>query len=227
MMARTNYALSKFWLSVEKKPRDFFLVLINKPFDDNLGFGFEDVSFKDGIINANLLKKTPTYYYSWNEETNSKQKVDIVFVKEIPIIMDFKHSILLAFGNISDLNSLKECLRNLFWNNFTYDALTMKPIDILKLFNKSNNIESINEISIQNFDFEGIMSGRFNVKNADVSKTLNYLLNSKKEIDKISIGIIFEDDHIKLTFKNNGKFSLQGKEDSKIDFLNYFCSNIK
>lgn len=226
-MGKTNYALSKFWLSVEKKPKDFFKVLINKPYNDNIGFGFEDVYFEDGIINANLLKKTPTYYYSWDEGTNSKQKINIVFVKEIPIRMDFKDNILLACGTISDLNSLKESLRNLFWNNFTYDSLSMKPFDVLKLFKNSDSIESINEISILDFNFEGIMSGRFNVKNADVNKSLDYLLDSKKEIDKISIDIIFEENIIKLTFKNNGKFSLQGKEDSKVDFLNYFCTKIK
>lgn len=224
---KTNYTICKFWSSVRKSAKDYFNILNSTPYDDKNGFGFEEVVYDNEAITANLVKKTPTYYYTWNEETNRKEKVNIVFVKDIPVLMDFKNNLLLVTGNISDLNAFKECLRSLCWNNFIYDSLEMKPLDILKFFKNEKTLETINEVSIMNFDYKGIMSGKFTVKNADVESSSKYLLNCNYDIDKVGIGVLFQDEVLKLVFKNKGRFSLQGKEDFKCDFINYLCSNIK
>lgn len=224
---KTNYTICKFWISVKKSPRDYFYILSRTPYDERNGFGFEEVEYSNDVIKANLVKKTPTYYYTWNAETNRREKVNIVFVKDIPVLMDFKNNLLLVTGNLSDINAFKECLRSLCWNNFIYDSLKMSPLDILKFFREEKLLETINEVSITNFDYNGIMSGKFNVKNADVDSSSEYLLNCNYDVDKVAIGIQFQDDVIKLVFKNKGRFSLQGKEDNKSDFINYLCSNIK
>ena len=224
---KTNYTICKFWISVKKSPKDYFRILNSTPYDERNGFGFEEVVYSNDVIKANLVKKTPTYYYTWNEETNRKEKINIVFVKDIPVLMDFKNNLLLVTGNLSDINAFKECLRSLCWNNFIYDSLKMSPLDILKFFREENSVETINEVSITNFDYNGIMSGKFNVKNADVDSSSGYLLNCNYDIDKVAIGIQFQDDVIKLVFKNKGRFSLQGKEDNKSDFINFLCANIK
>lgn len=227
-MRKSSYNICRFYVSknLENNPFYYFDTISNAIYDENKGWGFEDVTIDCESINATFLKKSPTYFYTWNDQTNSKEKISIMYMREIKLKMDFKHHILLVNGNNADMNSLKYGLRNLFWNTFIYDELTEKPIDLLKAFVKENIVEVIKEVSIENFEYLSILSGKLIAKNVDFKNAINYLLENGSNIERLVLQIIFNDNTIICTIKDNGRFSLQGNEDAKMDFIHYMVSKI-
>lgn len=204
--------------------RYYFETFRSTQFKEAEGWGFEGVEMKDCMISATFMHKVHSYYYTWNEILQTKERSYVDIVKEIFFVMDFSRHLLIVKGKLQDMNSLKQGLRKVFWNHFVYDEVTMSPMDYFNLFISENMLCSIKEVTIDNFEFMKQMVGRYVVKriNEDCSET--FLMENRQNIEKMKLSVSFQDSTLDVVVKSSGRIICKSTEDVNHDFM-FFLKN--
>lgn len=200
--------------------------LFEHPYFDEQGWGYRDVIYKDSIVSAMLQKKVPTYYNIWNEEIKQIERKIIQIIKEVQFEIDFNNEIIIVEGTNTQLNLIKQSLRQLFWNEFVYEQINMSPVDYIQLFSDLGILTSIDEISINDFRYNSCMIGRYIAKPLDQIGIMDKLIENAVNIIQVRMKIWMTEEECPLSISRNSMI-VESSEVAKDEFLNLVKKIIK
>lgn len=197
------------------------------PFSEEDGWGYLDVLRVDDTISATLQKRVSTYYSIWNEEMQQVERQCLQIVTEARFEMDFGHGLLIAEGSNAQMNRVKQSFRQVFWNEFTYEELSLMPVDYIRILTDSRMLTSIGEITINDFQYEGFLLGRYTAKPTSQKDILSKIGDNAKNIIRAKLKVSINDDESILTVNNKNVLTLDFSEEAKDTFISYLKAKIK
>lgn len=210
----------------DKASRFYFDTLCSSNYKETEGWGFDDVELSKNVLSATFIHKVYSFYYTWNEKLQLKEKQKVSVIKEVRFLMDFDRHLLMVGGKISDMNAIKQGLRKIFWNHFVYDDLQMLPYDYLSLFFSEGLYERILEVTINDFEYKKQMVGKYTVKRISNEKIESFLSENRLRIDKIKLLLSYHDKSMEVVVKGKERISCQSTEDGNYEFMLYLKNNI-
>lgn len=200
--------------------------MMDHPYSDERGWGYADVVRTDSVINATLQKRIPTYYSIWNEEEQLLERQLVQIVKEIPFEVDFGRHLLLAEGTNTQLNHVKQSFRQVFWNEFVYEDIKLLPVDYINLLTESHLLTSICELTINDFQFEGCLIGRYTAKPTNQHDMLKKIGDHSKNIIRAKLKVNINNEESLFCVTTRNVVVIESSDDTKETFLNYLKANM-
>ena len=200
--------------------------MMETPYSDERGWGYADVIRISNVINATLQKRIPTYYSIWNEEEQQLERQLVQIVREIPFEMDIGQHLLLAEGTNTQLNYVKQSFRQVFWNEFVYEDINLLLVDYINLLTESHLLTSIEELTINDFQFEGRLIGRYTAKPTSQLDVLKKIGDHAKNIIRAKLKVTINNEECLLCINNRNVLILESSDDTKDAFVNYLKVNL-
>ena len=220
---RTKYQIVFNRLKVlsKKDAAYFFSEMMSHPYAEEEGWGYSDVQRVGDTVFATLQKRVSTYYSVWNEYLQQVERQCFQIVSEAPFEIDFQRGLLIAEGTNTQLNRIKQSFRQVFWNEFVYEEINLMPVDYIGILNESGMINNIGELTLNDFQYEGCLIGRYIAKPTCQLDILEKIGEYAKSIIRAKIRIIIHGEEAQLTVSNRSVLSLDADEDAKAAFVNY------
>lgn len=225
-MDKLNITFNLFHVVDNKTKNDIYEKLASLPYSDDLGYGFTDVFIDEALISALLVKKIPTYYKTWNEELRTMEKKTLLIMKEIKFFMDFKSNCLYVEGGTDSMNYLKQALRNTCWKTFVYEDLKINPFNLLKSFIDDDIIDTLNEISITDFQFDNVLIGKYTAKFIYSQIPMDLIQEHAETISKFKVSIQIDDTNAEIAIRNRNSMVVICDEEDKYLIFDYISSKI-
>ena len=185
-----------------------------RPYRDNDGLGFTKVEIIDNVLEATLLKRTPTSIVDYDPASGEFIERDIFIFEDISFCIDFTNNLIYTFFSSGKLNKIKVALREFLQNNIAYTNLELSPIMLVDDLSDSDFECSIKEIAIRKFVYEQGAYGRYVAKIMDSQVGGKLLEDYSDEIQKVTIDVTsnqFED--FSLTISTNNTLAVKSDED--------------
>jgi len=226
-MGKYQIVINRLKALSKKDTATYASEMMAHPFSEDEGWGFSDVLRVGDSIKAVLQKRISTYYNVWNDENQQVERQCFQIVTEVPFEMDFHDGLLLAEGSNTQLNRVKQAFRQIFWNGFVYDEINVMPIDYISMLNEAGRFSSIEEISINDFQFEGCLIGRYNAKPTNQLNIIEKLGEHAKNIIRVKVNVLFAGEEGVLSASNKNVLILDSSEDAKEEFVDFLKSGLK
>lgn len=226
-MGKCQIVINRLKANSKKETAYYASEMMSHPYSEEEGWGYTDVLRVDDTITATLQKRISTYYSVWNEELQQIEKQCFQIVSEVRFEMDFSHGLLIAEGTNTQLNRIKQSFRQIFWNEFVYEELPLMPVDYIKIFSETRVLSSIVEISINDFQYEGCLIGRFTAKPTSQLDILTKVGENAKNIIRAKLKISFGGEESLLTVGNRNVLVFDSSDDVKDVFVSFLKVNIR
>ena len=226
-MGKCQIVINRLKANSKKETAYYASEMMSNSYSEEEGWGYTDVLRVDDTITATLQKRISTYYSVWNEELQQIEKQCFQIVSEVRFEMDFSHGLLIAEGTNTQLNRIKQSFRQIFWNEFVYEELPLMPVDYIKMFSETRVLSSIVEISINDFQYEGCLIGRFTAKPTSQLDILTKVGENAKNIIRAKLKISFGGEESLLTVGNRNVLVFDSSDDVKDLFVSFLKVNIR
>lgn len=226
-MGKYNIVINRLQVDSKRGVDSFAKELLGHTYSEEEGWGYNDVVRNDGIIYATLQKRMPVYYSVWNEESQQLERQLIQVIREIPFEMDFDKGFLVAEGTNTQLNLVKQSFRQMFWGELIYDTLSVVPYDYVSLFSRDQILNSIREITINDFQYEGILLGRYIARMTSPVNVEEKLAVHAKNIIRARLMFSLGGEQCELTVNNHNVMSVTCADNVKSEFVEYLKRSFK
>lgn len=226
-MGKYQIVFNKFKAISKKDTVNYAAEMMAHPYSEAEGWGYSDILRVDDTISATLQKRVATYYSVWNEESQQVERQSFQIVSEVRFEMDFAHELLIAEGSNTQLNRVKQSFRQAFWNAFTYEDVNLMPVDYIRILTDSRMLSAIGEITINDFQYEGCLIGRYTAKPTSQHDILTKIGDNAKNIIRAKLKVNVNGEDSILTVTNKNVMALDFSEEAKEVFINYLKANIK
>ena len=220
-MGKYQVVFNRLKVLSKKDTTCYSMEMMSHPYSEEEGWGYSDVQRVGDTVYATLQKRISTYYSVWNEELQHVERQCFQIVAEVPFEIDFQHGLLIAEGSNAQLNRIKQSFRQVFWNEFVYEEINLLPVDYIAMLNESRMITSIGELTINDFQYEGCLIGRYIAKPTSQYEVVEKIGEHAKNIIRAKIKITLNGEDAQLKVSNRSVLSLDANEDCKIAFVNY------
>lgn len=226
-MGKYQIVINKLKVLSKKDTATYASEMMAHPYSEEEGWGFSDVLRVGDSIKAVLQKRISTYYNVWNDEIHQVERQCFQIVTEVPFEMDFHQGIIVADGTNTQLNRVKQAFRQIFWNEFVYEEVALMPIDYISMLSETGKLSSIEELSINDFQYEGCLIGRYNAKPTSQLNIIEKLGEHAKNIIRVKIKIYLSGGDGLLSVSNRNVLILDSSEDAKEEFVIFLKSGLK
>ena len=226
-MGKYQIVINKLKVNSKKRTAFYASEMMAHPYSEEEGWGYSDVLRVDNTISAILQKRLSTSYSVWNEELQQVEKQNFQVVTEVRFEMDFQYGLLVAEGTNTQLNRVKQSFRQIFWNEFVYEEISLMPADYIKILTASKMLASILEITIKDFQYEGCLIGRYAAKPTSQLDILEKVGEHAKNIIRAKLKVSIKGEEYLLIVSNRNVLTLDSSDDAKEEFVNYIKSNIQ
>lgn len=226
-MGKYQIVINRIRANFKKETSYYASEMMVHPFSEEEGWGYTDVLRIGDSISATLQKRISASYSVWNEELQQVEKQSFQVVTEVRFEMDFQHGLLVAEGTNTQLNRVKQSFRQLFWNEFVYEEISLMPVDYIKILSDSKMLASIAEITISDFQYEGCLIGRYTAKPTSQHDILSKVGENAKNIIRSKLKVSVNGEDYFLTVSNKNVLTLDFSDDAKDVFVSYLKANIK
>jgi len=226
-MGKYQIVINKLKVNSKKDTAFYASEMMAHPYSEEEGWGYSDVLRVDNTISAMLQKRVSASYIVWNEELQQVEKQNFQVVTEVRFEMDFQYGLLVAEGTNTQLNRVKQSFRQIFWNEFVYEEISLMPADYIKILSASKMLVSISEITIKDFQYEGCLIGRYAAKPTIQLDVLEKVGENAKNIMRVKLMVSIKDKEYLLTVSNRNVLTLDFSDDAKEDFVSYLKLNIQ
>lgn len=220
-MGKYQIVFNRLKVLSKKDATSYSTEMMSHPFSEEEGWGYSDVQRVENTVYATLQKRISAYYSVWNEELQQVERQCFQIVTEAPFEIDFQRGLLIAEGSNAQLNRIKQSFRQVFWNEFVYEDINLMPVDYIAMLNESRLITSIGELTINDFQYEGCLIGRYIAKPTSQFEVVEKIGEHAKNIIRAKIRITLNGEEAQITVSNRSVLSLDASEDCKIAFVNY------
>ena len=107
------------------------------------------------------------------------------------------------------------------------EELPLMPVDYIKMFSETRVLSSIVEISINDFQYEGCLIGRFTAKPTSQLDILTKVGENAKNIIRAKLKISFGGEESLLTVGNRNVLVFDSSDDVKDVFVSFLKVNIR
>jgi len=221
IMGKYSIVINRFKVASRRNIESFALELLSHAYTEDEGWGYYDVVRKNDLIYSILQKRTPVYYSVWNEEQQQLERQLIQVIREVPFEMDFSKGFLVAEGTNAQMNLVKQCFRQSFWGELVYESLDFIPYDYVSMFSKDGILSSINEITINDFQYEGILLGRYIAHMTSPIDIEEKLAEHSKNIVRARMSIIMGGEQCEISVNNHNVLSVVCSDGVKSEFIDY------
>ncbi len=199
----------------------------NTPYTEERTYGFVPEEFKENIISAYLIVKTPTKIRSFNEKSQEVEERDISRTSLVPFRIDLTNNFLEVFSNKQNVQQLRTRISQIASWDLSLENITL---DLEELFEKLNNGRyevCPNALRINNFSLNEYTNGNCYLEVYD-KKELNRLLRKYGQ-DVSYMGAEFEIRKEKITvgFYKSGSVRLYSKSEEDEEILEYLKNIFK
>ena len=226
-MGKYQIVINKLKVNSKKGTAFYVSEMMDHPYSEEEGWGYSDVLRIDNTISAILQKRVSTSYSVWNEELQQVEKQNFQIVTEVRFEMDFQYGLLVAEGTNTQLNRVKQSFRQIFWNEFVYEEISLMPADYIKILSASRMLVSISEITIKDFQYEGCLIGRYTAKPTSQLDILEKVGENAKNIIRAKLKVNVNGEEYLLTVSNKNVLTLDFSDDTKDIFVSYLKANIQ
>ena len=226
-MGKFQIVINKFKPLSDKSTDYYVSEMKNHPYSDETGWGYTDVMCVGDTVKATLQKRVSTSYSIWNEVLQRVERQSFQIVVDVYFELDFQHHLFIAEGTNTQLNRVKQSFRQLFWNGFVYEEIFMLPADYLSLFSQAGMLVNVGELTINDFQYDGCLIGRYVAKPVSQSDVMNRLSEYDKKVIRVKMLINLKGEEGILTVTNKGVLSLDASEDAEATLLDYLKLNIE
>jgi len=226
-MGKYQIVINKLKVNSKKETAFYVSEMMAHPYSEEEGWGYSDVLRIDNTISAILQKRVSTSYSVWNEELQQVEKQNFQIVTEVRFEMDFRYGLLVAEGTNTQLNRVKQSFRQIFWNEFVYEEISLMPADYIKILSASRMLVSISEITIKDFQYEGCLIGRYTAKPTSQLDILEKVGENAKNIIRAKLKVNVNGEEYLLTVSNKNVLTLDFSDDAKDIFVSYLKANIQ
>ena len=212
---------------LSKKDVEYFASkMMEQPYSEEQGWGYCDVQRIDETVRATLQKRISTSYSVWNEVLQQVERQNFQIVVEIPFELDFQQNLLLAEGTNTQLNRVKQSFRQVFWNEFVYEDIHLMPVDYLRILKESSMLDSVGELTINDFQYEGCLIGRYVAKPTSQQDILFKMGEHARNIIRAKFNISVNGEESVLRVTNRSVMKLESSEDAKETFVSYLKTRL-
>ena len=190
-------------------------------FSEEVGFGFKDVHLSDDLISAKILNRNSTYIFDYNPISKEIEKKQIFIYSDISFFIDIKINVLYVLGSLSQVNTLKTIFRNAFGHDYHIEALELDAYGFYTLLSKSSIEIIVEQITINRFNYENGVVGRFSGHVTNQATADNLVHQYKSDIIKLSFKIPSEKDFIVVQAIQNGVIKILTDDENFEFFLDY------
>lgn len=199
------------------------LFLSNK-YDENLGWGFSNISLCGTLVSGSYLHKTKRYYQVWDAENNRLDKISYFIVKEIVFFLNIEKSCVIVLGGTTDLNGLKAAFRHLLWGEFTYADFDSNVYAFVSDLYQSQMLMEIEEVSFSDVVIHNHFLGKYIAKPTTLINNIDSVKLIHGNLDKAKVRISMFENDFELSVSSNNTFTINGTEDSVQSFVEYLIS---
>lgn len=210
----------------EKDAEYFASKMMEQPYSDEQGWGYCDVQRIGETVRATLQKRISTSYSVWNEMIKQIERQNFQIVVEIPFELDFQQNLLLTEGTNTQLNRVKQSFRQVFWNEFVYEDIHLMPVDYLSILKVSSMLGAVAELTINDFQYEGCLIGRYVAKPTSQQEILSKMGEYAKNIIRAKFNIVIHGEESVLRVTNKSIMTLESSEDAKETFVSYLKTRL-
>lgn len=206
--------------------KNLFDKILEKEYSDCTGWGYSNVSLDESLIMGTLLKSVIRYYQEWNPETSVLEKKSYTQVKEINFRIDLLHSSFIVEGGVKDMNIVKQSLRQIAYNEFTYIPLDITLYGLLAKFSFDAILESIEEVVLTDYRADKIFVGNYSAKLINPFVKIESLANYEKLIGRFKAVLSLSERRVVVTANSKSNFIIIGSENDKLEFMDYLTNKL-
>ncbi len=227
MNNRIKFSLNfnKFKTASNLDAKSFYTAIASKDYDEKTKQGFTDATLLGSVVSATYLEKINAYYSIWDANTGSMRKESYDMIKQVPFYIDFTNQILAVEGTISNFNSIKRVLRNLYFAEFTYYQISFTPLEIIQFFSDDKILVEIEQVTIIDFKYENMFLGTYTAK--IIRPDIDILKHFSSNITKIKSVIAIDGFKISFVISKNSSATIVCSEDIKIALLEYLSNKFR
>jgi hypothetical protein len=224
MYKRISIILNKISFLQAISIDDILKVFLANPYNEEDGIGFTKAELFDNVLEATLIKRTPTSLQEFDFKSGDFIQRDIFVFDEITFYIDLGKSLIYTFNTISKFNKVKTNLKNYIQNRIIYENIELNPKNIIDNLIVTNFDCTISEIVIKNFIYNQGAQGKYVAHILDAKTGQELMDKYIDEIQKVTLEISSDlYDDFRLIITTNNALSIKSKEDD------FFCilDNIK
>lgn len=224
MNNKTKFSLNfnKFKTASNLDSKSFYASIASKGYDEQTKQGFTDTTLLGSVVSATFLEKINAFYSVWDAETASMVKEPYEMIKQIPFYIDFSKQVLAVEGTISNFNSIKRVLRNLYYAEFTYYPITFTPLEFIQFFSTDKILVEVEQVTINDFKYTDLFLGSYTAKM--ILPDIDVLKDFSSNISKIKSVIEIDGFKISFIISKNNSATIACTEDVKIALLEYLSN---
>lgn len=220
-MEKTNVIINRFKCNSSVTSYMLFEEMLKIAYSTESGFGFSEVNLVRNTISAKILKDVSASYRIWNADTFSMEKVSYMRIKEILFSIDFSNNYIMVEGGVSCMNTVKQALRNIYWNTFVYTPLQITPLDYINAFHDDKILNNIEELTIDNYKSSEHFLGRFIAKIITPEFDISILDSYRDMITKVKLNLIVDNQDAIIIVGKSNSISLKCSDSVKEKLLEY------
>lgn len=206
---------------------EYLICLINNfGFNDTIGYGLSLTDFTDNVITVKVIKRTSTFINDFDSTQIQFERKQIFVFTEFSFSIDLDLNILYVIGGVSQMNCVKYLFRTIVALEYELQPVNMNGSAFYKLLLEKNVNTTIDHITINHFNFNNELVGRFS--GSVMNKTIGPELveTYKSDIVKLSFLIrINESESFTLQIFPNGVLKFLSDTD-EFDFILDFLKQL-
>lgn len=197
-------------------------------YDEEDGIGFTNIQTFEEVLEATLIKRTPTALQEFDPISGDFVQRNIFIFDEITFYIDLERGFIYTFSPMSKLNKVKSEFKNRIKGRVIYDNISLDPKKILNNFSEKGFDAIINEIVIKNFAYKKGAQGKFTARILDAKIGELLLVEYLDEVQKITAEITSDNfNDFVLTISMNNAFSIKSDKDDFFNILENLKNQIK
>ncbi|HWW41721.1 hypothetical protein [Pedobacter sp.] len=201
-------------------------IISNFGFDDKIGFGLSLTDFSYNVITIKVIKRTSTFINDFDSTQSQFERKQIFVFTEFSFSIDLDLNILYVVGGVSHMNCVKYLFRTILTQEYDLQPVNLNGSAFYKLLLEKNINTTIDHITINHFNFNNELVGRFS--GSVMNKTIGPELVEayKSDIVKLSFLIrINENESFTLQIFPNGALKFLSDTD-EFDFILDFLKQL-
>lgn len=221
MQKKTIITLNKIDFLDEINLSSLLNIFLENPFNEEKGTGFSKAEIFDDVLEASLIKRTPTSLLEFDIELGDFIQRNIYVFEEIHFCIDLRNKLIYCFNSGAKLNKVKTNLKDYIPCKIIYENLNLNPQKLITSLSMQDFDCSINEIVIKNFVYKQGAKGKYSahILKPQIGEELMEMYSD--EIYKVAVEVSSSNyDDFTLIISTNNTINIKSADEDALLLVN-------
>lgn len=196
-------------------------IFLNNPFNEERGVGFSKAEIFEDVLEASLIKRTPTSLLEFDIELGDFVQRNIYVFEEIHFCIDLQNKLIYSFTSAAKLNKVKASLKDFISTKTIYENIHLNPQRLMTSLSEKKFEFTINEIIIKNFVYKQGAKGKYTAQILKPQIGEELMGAYSEELYKVTIDVSSSSfDDFTLTVSTNNTINIKSTEEDSLLILN-------